>query len=53
MSTAPRVGICMGSDSAWPTMQAAAAALDDFGIGYEVGVLSAHRMPREMVEYGT
>lgn len=43
----------MGSDSDWPTMQAAAAALDDFGIGYEVGVLSAHRMPREMVEYGT
>ena len=47
------VGICMGSDSDWPVMQAAAAALDDFGVGYEVNVISAHRMPREMVDYGS
>ncbi len=47
------VGICMGSDSDWPVMQAAAAALDDFGVGYEVNVISAHRMPLEMVDYGT
>lgn len=53
MSHAPLVGICMGSDSDWPTMRAATAVLDDFGIGYEVGVISAHRMPKEMVEYGS
>lgn len=47
------VGICMGSDSDWPTMQAAADALDEFGIEHEVNVVSAHRMPLEMVEYGT
>ena len=49
----PLVGIVVGSDSDWPTMQAAADALDEFGVGYEVGVVSAHRMPREMVEYGS
>ncbi|GDX31724.1 N5-carboxyaminoimidazole ribonucleotide mutase [Actinomycetes bacterium] len=47
------VGICMGSDSDWPTMQAAATALDEFGVSHEVRVVSAHRMPLEMVEYGT
>ena len=47
------VGICMGSDSDWPTMQAAVTALDEFGIGHEVRVVSAHRMPLEMVEYGS
>jgi 5-(carboxyamino)imidazole ribonucleotide mutase len=46
------VGIVMGSDSDWPTMAAAAAALDEFDVPYEVGVVSAHRMPEEMVEYG-
>lgn len=50
---APIVGICMGSDSDWPTMQAAAGALEEFGVPYEVGVVSAHRMPHEMVEYGS
>jgi 5-(carboxyamino)imidazole ribonucleotide mutase len=49
---APVVGIVMGSDSDWPTMRAAAEALDEFEIEYEVGVVSAHRMPEEMVEYG-
>ena len=47
------VGICMGSDSDWPTMQAAVTALDEFGVGHEVRVVSAHRMPLEMVEYGS
>jgi 5-(carboxyamino)imidazole ribonucleotide mutase len=47
-----RVGIVMGSDSDWPTMQAAAEALEEFGVGYEADVVSAHRMPEEMIEYG-
>src|SRR6478609_634356 len=51
-SDAPVVGIVMGSDSDWPVMQAAATVLDEFEVPYEVGVVSAHRMPREMVEYG-
>lgn len=50
--TAPLVGIVMGSDSDWPTMSPAAEALADFGIGYEADVVSAHRMPEEMVAYG-
>jgi 5-(carboxyamino)imidazole ribonucleotide mutase len=49
---APQVGIVMGSDSDWPTMQAAATALDEFGIAYEADVVSAHRMPDEMIAYG-
>lgn len=48
----PVVGIVMGSDSDWPTMRAAAEALDDFGVPYEADVVSAHRMPKEMIEYG-
>jgi 5-(carboxyamino)imidazole ribonucleotide mutase len=47
-----RVGIVMGSDSDWPVMKAAAEALDEFGIGYEADVVSAHRMPEEMIGYG-
>jgi 5-(carboxyamino)imidazole ribonucleotide mutase len=47
-----QVGIVMGSDSDWPTMQAAADALDEFGIAWEADVVSAHRMPKEMLEYG-
>ncbi|NLU70807.1 5-(carboxyamino)imidazole ribonucleotide mutase [Streptomyces sp. HNM0574] len=42
----------MGSDSDWPVMEEAAKALDEFGVPYEVDVVSAHRMPREMVAYG-
>jgi len=53
MSESPTVAICMGSDSDWPVMQAAAAALDEFEVPYEVSVLSAHRMPLEMVDFGT
>lgn len=48
----PLVGIVMGSDSDWPVMEAAAQALDEFEIAYEVDVVSAHRMPREMIAYG-
>ncbi|MFF4039361.1 5-(carboxyamino)imidazole ribonucleotide mutase [Streptomyces sp. NPDC001816] len=48
----PVVGIVMGSDSDWPVMEAAAKALDEFEIAYEVDVVSAHRMPREMITYG-
>jgi 5-(carboxyamino)imidazole ribonucleotide mutase len=48
---APPVGIVMGSDSDWPTMQAAADALDEFGVGWEARVLSAHRTPRTMLDW--
>ncbi|MFC8423766.1 5-(carboxyamino)imidazole ribonucleotide mutase [Streptomyces sp. NPDC057236] len=48
----PVVGIVMGSDSDWPVMEAAAKALAEFEIAYEVDVVSAHRMPREMIAYG-
>jgi 5-(carboxyamino)imidazole ribonucleotide mutase len=43
----------MGSDSDWPVMKAAGLALDEFDVAYDVMVLSAHRMPLEMVEFGT
>ena len=54
MSTAktPLVGLVMGSDSDWPVMDAAAAALAEFGIPYEADVVSAHRMPADMIAYG-
>jgi 5-(carboxyamino)imidazole ribonucleotide mutase len=47
-----QVGIVMGSDSDWPTMEAAALALAEFGVAHEVRVVSAHRTPRDMLEYG-
>jgi 5-(carboxyamino)imidazole ribonucleotide mutase len=46
------VGIVMGSDSDWPVMEAAAAALAEFDVAYEADVVSAHRMPDEMIAYG-
>ncbi|SEW30287.1 5-(carboxyamino)imidazole ribonucleotide mutase [Austwickia chelonae] len=52
MSGGPVVGIVMGSDSDWPVMEEAARALDEFGIGYEADVVSAHRMPTAMIAYG-
>lgn len=52
MSEQPLVGIVMGSDSDWPTMSAAADALAEFGVRYEADVVSAHRMPDEMLAYG-
>jgi 5-(carboxyamino)imidazole ribonucleotide mutase len=51
-SDVPLVGVVMGSDSDWPVMGAAAEVLDEFGVAYEADVLSAHRMPREMIAYG-
>ena len=48
----PRVGVVMGSDSDWPVMRAAAEALEEFGVAYEADVVSAHRMPEAMVNYG-
>ncbi|MFD4355431.1 5-(carboxyamino)imidazole ribonucleotide mutase [Nocardia sp. NPDC058518] len=52
MSTpGPQVGLIMGSDSDWPTMEAAAEALAEFGIRFEVGIVSAHRTPQRMLDY--
>jgi 5-(carboxyamino)imidazole ribonucleotide mutase len=48
----PVVGLVMGSDSDWNVMSEAAAALKEFGIEFEVEVLSAHRTPERMVEWG-
>jgi 5-(carboxyamino)imidazole ribonucleotide mutase len=52
MTDQARVGLVMGSDSDWPTMQDAATALGEFGIAFEADVVSAHRMPDEMLAYG-
>lgn len=49
--TQPRVGLIMGSDSDWPVMQAAAEALAEFDVPFEVGVVSAHRTPDRMLDY--
>ena len=49
---APIVGVVMGSDSDWSVMADAAQILKDFGIAYEVEVLSAHRTPERMIEWG-
>ena len=46
------VAIVMGSDSDWPTMEGAATTLTELGISYEVELLSAHRMPEEMMAFG-
>lgn len=51
-SADPVVGIVMGSDSDWPVMEDAAKALDEFEVPYEADVVSAHRMPHEMLTYG-
>ncbi|MBD3274681.1 MAG: 5-(carboxyamino)imidazole ribonucleotide mutase [Candidatus Marinimicrobia bacterium] len=48
-----QVGIIMGSDSDLPTMEGAADMLDEFAVGYEMTVVSAHRTPQRMVEYAT
>ena len=52
MSEAPLAGLVMGSDSDWPVMRLAAQALAEFGIPFEADVVSAHRMPTEMIDYG-
>ncbi|RKV73499.1 MAG: 5-(carboxyamino)imidazole ribonucleotide mutase [Neisseria sp.] len=46
-----QVGIIMGSDSDWPVMRQAANFLEEFGVGYEARVVSAHRTPDLMFEY--
>ncbi len=48
----PLVSIVMGSDSDWPTMEPAAKALEEFDVAYEADVVSAHRMPEDMVTFG-
>jgi 5-(carboxyamino)imidazole ribonucleotide mutase len=52
MASPPLAGLVMGSDSDWPVMEAAASALAEFGVSYEADVVSAHRMPQEMLGYG-
>ncbi|MFZ9615344.1 MAG: 5-(carboxyamino)imidazole ribonucleotide mutase [Fluviibacter sp.] len=47
----PLIGIVMGSDSDWPTMQAAAVMLKEFGVAFEARVVSAHRTPDLLFEY--
>lgn len=47
----PVVGVIMGSDSDWPVMEAAAIALAEFDVPFEVGVVSAHRTPGRMLDY--
>ena len=48
---APLVGVVMGSDSDWPTMQAAARILEEMGVAYEARVVSAHRTPDLLFDY--
>ena len=47
----PLIGVVMGSDSDWPTMQAAAVILKDFGVPFEARVVSAHRTPDLLFDY--
>jgi 5-(carboxyamino)imidazole ribonucleotide mutase len=51
-SAAPLVGVIMGSSSDWEVMQHAVTMLNDFGVPCETRVVSAHRMPLDMAEYG-
>ena len=48
----PQVGVVMGSDSDWPVMKAAAEVCAEFDVPFEADVISAHRMPVEMIDYG-
>lgn len=48
----PKIGIIMGSQSDWPALEKAADILDEFGIEYEERIMSAHRTPERMLEYG-
>ena len=47
----PRVGIIMGSQSDWPTLQRAAHVLDELGVAYETRIVSAHRTPDRLADY--
>jgi len=51
MADAPVVGVIMGSQSDWETMQHACATLEEFGVAYEKRIVSAHRTPDLMAEY--
>jgi 5-(carboxyamino)imidazole ribonucleotide mutase len=53
MDGGPVVGVVMGSDSDWPVLSAAVDALAEFGVPCEADVVSAHRMPHEMISYGS
>ena len=50
--TEPVVGIIMGSQSDWPTMKEAADVLDELGVAYEARIVSAHRTPDRLWDYG-
>jgi 5-(carboxyamino)imidazole ribonucleotide mutase len=52
VAVTPLVGVVMGSDSDWPVMSDAAQLLRDFGVPFEVQVVSAHRTPEKMIAYG-
>ena len=49
----PLVGVLMGSQSDWPTMKLATSVFDDFNIPYETKIVSAHRTPNRLFEYGS
>ncbi|MDP5239063.1 5-(carboxyamino)imidazole ribonucleotide mutase [Uliginosibacterium sp. 31-16] len=51
--TSPLIGIVMGSDSDWPTLQAAARILEEFGVAFEARVVSAHRTPQLLFDYAS
>lgn len=53
MSDPISVGIIMGSSSDWPTLRAAAETLEQFGVPFEVEVVSAHRTPHKLVDYAS
>ncbi len=53
MTTQPRIGIIMGSDSDLPVMREAAHICEEFGVPYEIKVVSAHRTPADMAAYGS
>jgi 5-(carboxyamino)imidazole ribonucleotide mutase len=53
MTTQPRIGIIMGSDSDLPVMREAAHICEEFGVPYEMKVVSAHRTPADMAAYGS
>ncbi|MGX0875849.1 5-(carboxyamino)imidazole ribonucleotide mutase [Roseovarius sp. MBR-154] len=50
--TGVKIGIIMGSQSDWPTMREAATVLDELGVGYETRIVSAHRTPDRLWDYG-
>jgi len=52
-SPKPLVGVVMGSQSDWETMQYATHILAEFGVAFETAIVSAHRTPHRMVDYGT